>query len=250
MSSDYGITKVIEYVAHIAKEDVIVDYSGKHLEFNKPLRVMLSPLFFRGDGCYRSGKCCRNYTITFTQEGYDAILAAKPEDYGQWGLDYTKNDQLLKDIEEIPTLINGKSVMFYGDPPTAESNKLHKCDHLYYDNGMSYCDIHPVKSITCIFPHSNMYHTNGVTHIRKQQFGRNWALGCPVAFTGFNLERFDTIDVPLFERLLRIANDMQVETYIPELLEWFQKLRPGLVDGILPEEDIDITAVSVNRSLF
>ena len=240
MSSDYSWGKIVEYVSRVAREDVRVEEGGKTFDYPHPTQIMLTPMFFRGDGCYRSGHCCRHYTIVWTEEGKQAIEAATPETYAAWNLDYADHEYLKTQLIPMPVVVNGQDRMFWGDPPEKESIAKKQCDHLRFRDGMSYCNIKPVDSITCEFPHNNIFMVKGITYLRKQQFGRNWVLGCPVKFTGFNYERFRTSDIPLFERLQRIATDLGIATYIPEILDVFDKLDPALKAGVTPEEAIPI----------
>lgn len=241
MSSDYGFGKIVEYVAALAKEDIILEVNGKTTVYEASKDIYLMPIFFRGDGCERTGKCCRHYTIAFTEEGHKKILEATQDDFAKYFLPMNYYEDLMASIEIVETTINGNKVKFYCDPPKTESIKRKQCDHLFYDEkGLSYCGIQPVKSITCEFPHNNMYRTQGKTYIRKQQFGRNHQLGCPVEFCEFNYLKFKAIDIPLFKRLKAIADDMKVETYIPELLAIFEDLDSDLSKGIIPKDKIDV----------
>lgn len=241
MSSDYGFGKIVEYVAAMAKEDIHLTVEDKETVYKASEEIYLTPLFFRGDGCMRTGKCCRHYTIAFTEEGHKKILEATKDDFAKYFLPMDYYEDLMQSLEIVETDINGNKVVFYCDPPKTESVKKKQCDHLFYDKeGLSYCGIQPVKSITCEFPHSTMYQVRGKTYIRKQQFGRNHQLGCPVEFCGFNYVKFKAIDVPIYKRLKAIADDMKVETYIPELLAIFEDLDKDLSEGKIPTERIDV----------
>lgn len=235
----YSFGKFLDYVAHLAKEPVHLEIDGTDYNWEAPDRIVLSPLFFRGDDCFRTGKCCKNYDIVFTQEGVDEIHKATKENYDAWGLPMDGHDGLLSRLTEKNVLVNGSPSKLWMDPATKESKATGKCNHLQYgEDGLSFCDIQPVKSITCHMPHNVVKFSRGTTHIRKQQFGRNWALGCPVKFRGFDYERFTTVDVPLFERLGVVGDDLGIETWIPEILDLFKSHDEDLKNSRLPKSEI------------
>ena len=241
MSGTYSYIKVLEYVCNLATHDVeVITETGKKLHFSEPEEIAISPLFFRGDGCERCGKCCKAFTTVFTEEGLNRIQSATKEDYGKLHLDYSFNQKLLNELIEVEVQVNGEPKIFYLDNPDKEHVESKKCKHVGFDGELSYCDIHPVRSVTCMLPHNQIRKHGNNTNILKMQYGRNWKLGCPVEFDKFNYNMLIHEDIKTFTLLLTIARDLGVDTVIPKFLTILEQLKPDLKMGKVPTEKIVI----------
>lgn len=101
---------------------------------------------------------------------------------------------------------------------------LDRCRWLVQKEEMKYiCSIHPVSSITCKMPHLKFYHNRKYKNlsIGVGEYGRNWALKCPAKFKD-DFSKDDKVEK--FKHLKRVADDLGIETYIPEILKYLEKI--------------------------
>lgn len=229
MSIDSG-DKLLDYVSKVSKEQVTLA-DGRY--WMPPTSVRINESFFLKDDCVMCGKCCPCETNAWTQEGWNRMLAATPEDFTKWGLDYGVLTELGDVLQKRVLQINGKDVTLYWVPKPKMSEALHvewpdrkeqpRCRWLFEKDGTYRCRIHPVRSVTCGMPHLRMVH-NADTHsttMGLMQFGRNWALRCPVEFGGPDEESVQ-VRILWLRRLLATAEDMGVNTWLPEILEYLE----------------------------
>lgn len=224
-------TKILEYINKVSKEFMIVD--GNAFGYAPVDRVVLNESFFLKDDCKMCGKCCPNETTVWTKEGLDRINSAVPADFERWGLDFSSVDEIISRMKTVVHSINGKNIEFYVSDrdSNSEAFKLSwddrkeqmRCHWLFEKEGTYRCRIHPVRSVTCGMPHCRFFHSETAhettTTIAVSQFGRNWALKCPVEFNEVDEESVQT-RILWLQRLNDSANDVGVETYLPEILEY------------------------------
>lgn len=224
-------TKILEYINKVSKEFMIVD--GNAFGYAPVDRVVLNESFFLKDDCKMCGKCCPNETTVWTKEGLDRINSAIPADFERWGLDFSSVDEIISRMKTVVHSINGKNIEFYVSDrdSNSEAFKLSwddrkeqmRCHWLFEKEGTYRCRIHPVRSVTCGMPHCRFFHSETAhettTTIAVSQFGRNWALKCPVEFNEVDEESVQT-RILWLQRLNDSANDVGVETYLPEILEY------------------------------
>lgn len=224
-------TKILEYINKVSKEFMIVD--GNAFGYAPVDRVVLNESFFLKDDCKMCGKCCPNETTVWTKEGLDRINSAVAADFERWGLDFSSVDEIRSRMKTVVHSINGKNIEFYVSDrdSNAEAFKLSwndrkeqmRCHWLFEKEETYRCRIHPVRSVTCGMPHCRFFHSETAhettTTIAVSQFGRNWALKCPVEFNEVDEESVQT-RILWLQRLNDSANDVGVETYLPEILEY------------------------------
>lgn len=240
----YSFGKLIDYVRHTAIDDMTVDMgNGKVEEYKAPSKFLLSPMYFRGDSCWRSGRCCRPYDVSWTKADYDRQYE-QMKDQGGDPTQLEGFSELQETGLDYEIQVNGTTVPLFIDPMTnKEKQKKTQCDQLRYgDDGNSYCAIRDINSITCRMPHSTIryYADRDATYFQKQQFGRNHQLQCPVRWMGFSMEGLLETDIPLLQRLNQTGEDMGVRTIIPNLLKLIDLMMPKLGEGYLPLEPIEI----------
>lgn len=222
-------TKILEYINKVSKESITVD--GQPFGHAPVSRVVLNDTFFFKDDCTMCGKCCPNETTVWTAEGLERIRTAKPEHFSVWGLDFSAVDEINERVSEVVHNINGREVTFYvssKDKPD-EAFKLGwpnrkeqpRCHWLFEKEGTYRCRIHPVRSVTCGMPHCRFFHNQNsqTTTIGVSQFGRNWALRCPIEFGPFDEESVKS-RILWLERLNATAQDCDIETFLPEILDY------------------------------
>ena len=224
-------TKILEYVNKVSREFMLVD--GRAFGYAPVDRVVLNESFFLRDDCQMGGKCCPNETTVWTKEGLDRINSAKPEDFEIWGLDFSTIDEIKERMKCVTHSINGRNIEFFVSDKDATSQAMRlewpdrkeqmRCHWLFEKEGTYRCRIHPVRSVTCGMPHCRFFHVENAyetsTTIGLSQFGRNWALKCPVEFGEVD-ESSVQIRILWLERLNAVAEDCGVETFLPEILEY------------------------------
>lgn len=222
--------KILEYINKVAKEPILLD--GKPFGNPPAQRVVLNDSFFWKDDCTMCGKCCPNETTVWTLEGHGRILHTSPEEFAKWGLDYSVMRELDERVVSTSVDINGKEVLFFVSPKDKNSEAFRlawpdrkeqpRCHWLFEKDGTYRCRIHPVRSVTCGLPHCRFFHSKAThtTTIGVSQFGRNWALKCPVEFGQAVDEASTQSRIVWLERLYATAQDCGIDTFLPEILEY------------------------------
>ena len=221
--------KLLEYVNKVAKEPIVLN--GKPFGTPPAVKVTLNESFFLKDDCVMCGRCCLNETTAWTDEGMCRIQASTPADFDKWGLDYAVIDEIFQRMETNTVDINGKSVNFYvcAKDKNSEAFRLSwpdrkespRCHWLFEKDGTYRCRVHPVRSVTCGMPHCRFFHNSNThsTSIGVAQYGRNWALKCPVEF-GDKDEASTQSRILWLERLHAVAEDCGIDTFLPEILNY------------------------------
>lgn len=231
MSIDSSL-KLLEYVNKVAKEPIIVD--GEPYGHINPVGVKLNDTFFMKDDCQMCGRCCMVETNAWTEEGVRRMKAAVPDDFNKWGLSIEIMGELYTLLEEHVHDINGKKVTFYSVPKIKTKDAMvvswpdrkpsPRCRWVFEKDGTYRCLIHPVRSVTCGMPHCRFYfsHSTRVTSIGLSQYGRNWALKCPVEFEPHLDEESVKSRMHWLKLLADTADDMGIRTWLPEILHFLE----------------------------
>ena len=221
--------KILEYVNKVSKEPIVLN--GQPFGTPPTTKVVLNDSFFQKDDCTMCGKCCPNETTVWTSEGLRRMLNATPEDFTKWELNYEVIQEIHSRMSENIVDINGREVAFFvsDKDKTSEAFRLEwpdrkeqpRCHWLFEKDGTYRCRIHPVRSVTCGLPHCRFFHS-AVTHtttIGLSQFGRNWALKCPVEFGAVD-DASTQSRILWLERLYATAKDCGIDTFLPEILDY------------------------------
>jgi Fe-S-cluster containining protein len=224
--------KIMEYVNKVAKEPIALN--GEPFGAPPVQRVVINESFFWKDDCTMCGKCCPNETTVWTEEGLGRILGATEEDFTKWGLNFSVICEIASRVNQQVVDINGKEVAFYvsdKDKPNEafrlewpDRKEQPRCHWLFEKDGTYRCRIHPVRSVTCGLPHCRFFHSAAThtTTIGVSQFGRNWALKCPVEFGAFDEASVQT-RILWLERLYETAQDCGIDTFLPEILHYLRQ---------------------------
>lgn len=222
--------KILEYINKVAKEPILLD--GQPFGNPPAQRVVLNDSFFWKDDCTMCGKCCPNETTVWTQEGWDRIRNAHPDDFSKWNLSYGVMFELQNRVKPQIININGKEVEFFVSDKDKNSEAFRlewpdrkeqpRCHWLFEKDGTYRCRIHPVRSVTCGLPHCRFFHSKATrtTTIGVSQFGRNWRLKCPVEFGQMVDEASTQSRILWLERLFATAQDCGIDTFLPEILHY------------------------------
>lgn len=232
MSIDSSL-RLLDYLNKVAKEPIILN--GKEYGTPFPHSVRLSDSFFMKDSCIMCGRCCMRETNAWTEEGMKRIKSSVEEDFTKWDLDYGVLPSLLESIEERVYNINGKEVTFYSCPKLPEKEcpvvswddkpARYRCRWMIEKEGTYRCSIHPVRSITCALPHCRFYFSRSTraTSITLSQYGRNWALKCPIKFEPVLDEEGVQNRMLWLGRLNDAAKDCGIDTWLPEILYYLNE---------------------------
>ncbi|KKK89054.1 hypothetical protein LCGC14_2736980, partial [marine sediment metagenome] len=166
--------------------------------FTPPAVITVSPLLYRGDGCeVACDKCC--------YFSYNFWAGCEPHPKTAEMFDITINDRLVK-----PTFI--------------EPHIKRSCPHRI-ERG---CGIHDINPIHCRMPHMKFKQVRSKVYITKEQFGRNWALGCPVEFEAYGLKAYNE-DIDRLNRVKGVAEYFGIETAIDRVIDMVSKRGHGIV---------------------
>lgn len=228
-----NISKLLQYIVPFSK--VSIECDGK-IHDKATNSIKLSSSFFYVDRCNSCGCCCPPESNVYTVSDKDRIDSVTDEFLTDYGLDPEFMHMFKQALIEETHSINGHDVHVWvyklvkNEMYLPQKGKsIFRCSQLF-EHPMGYrCKIHPVRSITCITPHLRVFHNKtGNVSLGISQFGRNWALNCPVVFSeASNYEEWNSAKQDrLFklERILEAANDFGVETYIPDVLNYIQNI--------------------------
>lgn len=233
-----NVDKILQYLVPFAKETIQIDDELINYPINE---IVLSDKFFEIDGCNMCGHCCPPEHNVYTQFEYDEIMNYNLDDLDEYGLPRHYIEELRENLTQSTHNINGKDVQLYTFakpfpmmflPRKGENGKeVPRCYWVHKrEDEHIVCGIHPVRSITCRMPHMRIFHNkkSGHVSITNSQFGRNWALGCLVEFSQpATLEQFEEVKAGRLEKfkyLLKVADDFNVKTYLPEVIKYVESI--------------------------
>lgn len=240
-----NLLKILQYIEVLAREPVVLD---GEMRTRHAKRIKLAPTFFDTDGCISCGCCCVTEDNLFTEHEYQYIMNFSESRWVELGFRPELLAELKTGITPEVHNINGRDVtvyMFHG-PNTRffvprKGREVDRChwqiisevnelDGQQFGEGTKFfCGIHPVSSITCKMPHTRFfYNSRGTLSIGVSQYGRNWALRCPIEFyPPASEEQFNQIKASRLEKfriLNRCAEDLGIETWIPNLIEYIESI--------------------------
>jgi Fe-S-cluster containining protein len=225
----YGsIFKLVKYLGYLTKVRMIVEVEGVKQEYLPPERVIISNKFFRSFKCKSCGKCCikPKFSLVYTVSDYARVNAESLKTELEW----RNRDRLINEMVEVPVEIRlftsfdilnveHTSVQLF-------SNQGHQCSFLFEQDGRQLCGVHKIHPNHCSLPHIQIDQTNGKrTRLLKRQYGRNWALGCEAKEEPFDYDEFLYWDLPCMRKLMFNAEDLQMETWLPEVVTYLEKNR-------------------------
>ena len=203
-----AIWKSLQVLLDLAVSKTHVEFNGESTLYMPPSRVGLSPNLWRKDDCYRCGRSCRGFALVFLpgEQAYSSVRR-KGKTIDMW--------------------INGKrkQVLFYKQMHTRGDEG---CDFLKGEIGIRNgckCIIQSQKPLHCKLPHiriqRNRMHDSAI--IMRTQYGRNWAMGCPVKLKNkigparFNQDRLT------FVLMLHVADSLGLKTKLPEIISLHER---------------------------
>ena len=262
-----NIEKLFQYLQCFSIEPI--EYCSSLTDFtdnkiitigDKITDIRLNYAFFYNDNCQMCGGCDPAESNIFTSSEYEQIKACQDEIFIEAGLDPAYLHQLKENLYKSTCVINGKevSIYIYKQEPNelflpTRGKIIKRCSWCFQDSEKRFkCRIHPVESITCIMPHLRTYHFKGSNKasLGVTQFGRNWALKCPVELTPpKNKDQFEynkSNRIAKLERLHQVGLDLNIPTYLPQVIDYVKNTH--FTDY---ESRLDVNVLSKKqRSLF
>lgn len=213
------LEKALHYPLSVTKEPVTIVYpGGEERRYLPPSRVEISPSFYRSVTCRMCRRCCFSFSKFWTLREHSVLVKLYPElasnPRADWG--------------EIEVGINGSKHVFWKLPETKEIG----CVFLDQRRG---CLIHDMNPLHCRVPLIKFKRSRTrVTRVTKEQFGRNWAFGCPVKFGKLSKEEFYKWDLEVMGRIKHFADDLGLATWI----DWVIKELKRNFPNPLPHKDV------------
>lgn len=240
-------SKILWYLRLVSKGPITVDDKVHDMGINE---IKLSPTFFYSDDCQVCGDCCCvAEDNVYTQHEYDLIMNMTEEEFraegyifSEEGFDPSYLVRLKEKVQPEYHIVNGKEVPFYVAKredvkltrvhcaPEKADVEVPRCTWTRRDpDGLTKCSIHPVRSVTCDMPHVRfIYRKGGNLSIGIVQYGRNWAMGCPVTFHAPKDEEEWKSNkenrLRKLNHLLKCADDLGVETWLPEIINYVENI--------------------------
>ncbi len=251
-----NVEKLFQYLQCFSKHPI--EYNETKIG-DQITQIKLNSTLFYSDNCLNCGGCDPAESNIYTISEYTNIMNCKDDEFVKADLDPTYLHKLQNGLRSKKLNINHQDVTVW--EYKQESNELYlpsrekilaRCTWCFKDLDNKFkCRIHPVESITCIMPHLKVFHVKGScrSSIGLHQFGRNWALKCPVSLTEpqtveeFEYNKYHVIDK--LKRLNQCSLDLNIDSYIPEVISNIEKQEFGKFNEMI----IDLNQVK-QRKLF
>ena len=203
VNNERAIWKSLQPLLDFAKDTVVLEFTSCVIEYIPPIRAGLSPTLWRKDDCKKCGRSCQGFALGFLP---GEIIPPS----------------IKGNVEKIDLIINGKEHMF----------NLYRQRHVRGDRGCDLlkgsigkinscsCSVHLYKPLHCWFPHMRVLHNQRQSYaiLARTQYGRNWALGCPVNFE-FNVDPIQVAkDREKLSRLNILSEKLGIPSRIPSLI--------------------------------
>lgn len=219
----------MRYISCVSDFEGDVEFEGHVQHFIRQPAINISQSLWHKTYCLCCGECCKNFNTVFSAEEYKEVQRRANE-----GSEPHKDYCSL--AVELPLKVNGVDYHYVEVPPmspkdpNALMNKRGTAIHCRYidpqPDGKKFCRIHEYRSVSCGFPHLELRCTQGHTpSLLHVQYGRNWALGCPVdlKLPEYDQETYEN-DVYWLTRLYEFAESYNIPTMLPQILEIFSKV--------------------------
>jgi Fe-S-cluster containining protein len=197
-----SFVRLVGMLALLGKEDI--GYGGVQL-FKRKQFVKISPSFFRGYECKQCGYCCKNVSLEWLACDFPERLVND------------LNTQVL-----FSPIINGNQPVIVRRILSPQSAT--KCRYLI-DNA---CSIHDCSPFSCRFELFRVRETKDSGILTMQKSGRSWIVRegttaqCKIVPM---TESFLDQAILYLGELGKFADDLQVKTWIPEIVEFLSTVK-------------------------
>lgn len=231
-----NIDKVLFYMKLITSEPLYLDGD---LISDRKNKFKLSSTFFNSDDCVACGRCCVPEKPLYTMTEYVHIMSAtKAEFDADNHLPFEEPVKKLRDsLKEEVYNINGKDVSVWVSQVEPQKDVVpsgkHRdsCAFLWQrDDSHWVCSIHPLSSVTCDMPHLRLFYSKShdTVSFAMSNYGRNWAIGCPVEFYAPQSEEEFEYNkknrLRKIYRLIQTADDLNIPTELTKLAQYVEKV--------------------------
>lgn len=218
-----SLDKTLHYLNCVSKENHHLEFAKHSYELTAKEEFCIRPSMFCHDECLSCGQCCRNYDTIMFPTDLDEIKrrAGAGEEPYQFYLD---------NMKVLPITVDGNDHEYLSVAPMStkdnhdiwcDRHTVLNCRWIFLEGDKKYCKIHEYRCITCGFPHMELYpnHVGTKGYLGHKQFGRNWQLGCKVDIRQPWDESTKQENIYWLRRLQTVADYLEVNTYLPEILE-------------------------------
>ena len=231
---DRTLLYLLDNMSFLSKTSLTIKESKAEKSYDSPKRVAISPQFFQSASCQRCGACCkRGISLVFTETDVQVMSDVWSGKYSlsvPCSLDSV--GKLMQGLQRfelkiwsrvcrssgVEVLGNVKPVWIYPMP----ANKV--CDFLQQKDGQWGCSVHAVKATNCLLPHIwvGLSKKDLTVRLSKRPFGSRWIPNCESVFGKFSPTELETWDLFVLQRMLRNAQDLGIDTYLPEIIDWLK----------------------------
>lgn len=243
-----SIEKLCNYIGFTVKEDTVIKLPGKELNYRAKKGIVIQPSLFFSDYCVGCGVCCANYDTAYVGNEMELLNSDVTQAFEDKNLDVSNQQVLLNMLETLNIEVNGKSKIMYrvkeqgsvnhGIHADGKPNRL-LCRWIKVrEDGHKHCGIHPIRSITCGFPHMEMFKRmpdNGYTYLGIKQYGRNHQLGCPVVFEENVFHKEVLLEkIYWLKRLQSACHYLEIPTWLDDVIKWLEDNMKTFESGVFP----------------
>jgi len=232
---DQSLFYILDYIGRLTKIPFTVQLARKRKQYIPPKEVVISPLFFRSAACVGCGSCCKVpciYTASDVQI-IDNIISGQAS--SEYFYDLSSVRELRFNLLQKDLIVNEQLKHWWAYP----LSDTKKCSLRQQDGK---CSIHAVKPVNCMLPHICIGYSskNQVASLTKHGFGFRWISDCKTVFRQFDAKEL-TWDLLVLKHLQRTANDLGIDTYLSEIIDWLEPLEPWASLGFeIPKKNIKI----------
>ena len=225
---------LLDNISSLSKISLTIKGAKTEKSFESPKRVAISPQFFQSASCQRCAACCkRGISLVFTDTDVQVMSDVVCGKYAL-ALPYNLEDirKLLLGLQRFELKIwlrvcksSGVEVISKIKPVWIYPMPAKKvCDFLQKKDGQWICSVHAVKPTNCLLPHIwvGFSRKDLATRLSKRPFGSRWISDCESQFGKFSLGELETWDLFVLQRMLRNAQDLGIDTYLPEIIGWLK----------------------------
>ncbi len=198
-----AIWKSLQPLLDLAAATMSVSFGKWSFRYDPPHRVGLSPILWRRDGCQRCGRSCEGFALAFLPgEAVPPILEGA--------------------VRSVPLIVDGKQheVRLYRQRHRRGDRGCDLLEGTIRQEGSCSCRIHDQKPLHCALPHMRVLRNQVYDHalIARTQYGRNWALGCPVKWSATADSAQIRSDRRKLARLLSLSEGLGIPSRLPGLI--------------------------------
>lgn len=231
--SQNNIEKIFSYIGAVSRVPIHVRSNICNFDSGYvPNKILLSESIFNTDSCNMCGRCDVVETEVYGPYECRRIDDCTHDSFESVGLDPKYLDTFRSLMYEDIIRVNGVDIKARFVDSTKsnivqfEEKSQPRCRwSIRHEETKRKCAIHPLRPITCDMPHLRItsMNRNKHTHISVRQFGRNWALHCPVSIhPPTSCYEFDSNKQNVIRKLKElelISRSYGVETYLRNVID-------------------------------